>query len=122
MLLIVKCFLIFIPFQQINPVTGSINDSILPIDATQNNADVDANVDAWLAGADVDVDGDAAADDAVEEDEDNIFNASDEDSDTLEEETQGIPNNDFCFTEADFLNYQTSMNDATRHQSKHSLA
>ena len=77
-------------------------------------------MDASAASAGVYID--AAAVDAVEEDEDNIDDASDEDTDTPEEENQGIPNNDFCFTEADFLNYQTSMNDATRHQSKHSLA
>ena len=28
----------------------------------------------------------------------------------------GLPNNDFCFTEADFLETQYQMNDATRHQ------
>ena len=102
-------FLFFILFQQINPVTGSINDSIVPIDGTENNPNVDANVDASAASADVDVD--AAAVDAVEEDEDNIDNSSDEDSDTPEEATQGLPNNDFCVSEADFLNYRISMND-----------
>ena len=122
LLLIVKFFLICILFQHINPAIGSINDSIVPIDATENNPNVDANVDASAASADVDVDVDAAAVDAVEEDEDNIDIASDEDTDTPEEANQGILNNDFCFSEADFLNYQTSMNDATRHQSKHSLA
>ena len=115
MLLIVKFFLIFILFQQINPVIGSINDSIVPIDVTENNRNLDGNDDASAASADVD----AAA---VEEDEENIDNASDEDNDTPEEATQGLPNNDFCFSEAYFLNYQTSMNDATRHQSKHSLS
>ena len=33
-----------------------------------------------------------------------------------------IPNNDFCFTHDDFIEYQSSMNDATRHQNKHAAA
>ena len=37
-------------------------------------------------------------------------------------ESEEIPNNDFCFTHDDFIEYQSSMNDATRHQNKHAAA
>ena len=57
---------------------------------------------------------DAAADDAIEEDEDNLGavlagggGGGSEDVDH--------PNNDFCFTEEDFIESRTAMNDATRH-------
>ena len=65
---------------------------------------------------------DPAAEDAVEEDEDNLnaiitavggvgINPDTEESDH--------PNNDFCFTEADFIETRTAMNDAMRHQGTH---
>ena len=38
------------------------------------------------------------------------------------DELKGVPNNDFCFTRDDFIEYQSSMNDATRHQNKHTVA
>ena len=38
------------------------------------------------------------------------------------DESEGVPNNDFCFTHDDFIEYQSSMNDATRHQNKHTVA
>ena len=37
------------------------------------------------------------------------------------DESEGVPNNDFCFTHDDFIEYQSSMNDATRHQNKHTV-
>ena len=39
----------------------------------------------------------------------------DGDGDNIEQ-PEGLPNNDFCFTEADFLETRNQMNDATRHQ------
>ena len=57
--------------------------------------------------------GDPAALDAVEEGEDI----------EPEEEPEGsedaTPNNDFCFTNDDFIEYRTGINDATRHQGKY---
>ena len=38
------------------------------------------------------------------------------------DESEGVPNNDFCFTHDDFIEYQLSMNDATRHQNTHTVA
>ena len=40
----------------------------------------------------------------------------------ITEEEEGTPNNDFCFTEEDFIATQTEMNDATRHQGNHNAA
>ena len=58
---------------------------------------------------------DTAANDAIEEEEDV------RDVDVVVEE-EGTPNNDFCFTEADFLEYQSGMNSATLHRNKHKIA
>ena len=55
---------------------------------------------------------DATVLDAVVEEEDGV----DDDDDAVEESQEPLPNNDFCFTEEDFLSYRSSMNDATRHQ------
>ena len=33
-----------------------------------------------------------------------------------------FPNNDFCFTEADFVEFRSGMNDATLHQNRHKIA
>ena len=38
------------------------------------------------------------------------------------DESEGVPNNDFCFTHDDFIEYQLSMNDTTRQQNKHTVA
>ena len=38
------------------------------------------------------------------------------------DESEGVPNNDFYFTHDDFIEYQSSMNDATRHQNKHTVS
>ena len=65
---------------------------------------------------------DPAAEDAVEEDEDNLqaiitaVGVGDTNQDTEESDH---PNNDFCFTEADFIETRTAMNDAMRHQGTH---
>ena len=65
---------------------------------------------------------DPAAEDAIEEDEDNInaiIAAVDGVDTSPDTEESDHPNNDFCFTEADFIDTQTAMNDATRHQGTH---
>ena len=55
--------------------------------------------------------------DAIEEEEDNEVQI-----DTINEESEhgheneDCPNNDFCWTEADFIQQYTDMNDATRHR------
>ena len=65
---------------------------------------------------------DPAAEDAIEEDEDNLqaiiaaVGVGDTNQDTEESDH---PNNDFCFTEADFIETRTAMNDAMRHQGTH---
>lgn len=72
---------------------------------------------------------DATVTDAVEECDDNVDPASTEnaamiplDANDQEETQEGLPNNDFCFTEADFLETRNQMNDATRHQGSHNEA
>ena len=35
------------------------------------------------------------------------------------ENEEATPNNDFCFTNDDFVEYRTQVNDATRHQGKY---
>ena len=37
-------------------------------------------------------------------------------------DSDNIPNNDFCFTHDDFIEYQSSMNNATVRQNKHAVA
>ena len=66
---------------------------------------------------------DAALDDAVNETEDHsdpmipdeITEGLQEDRSDVAEQQEGLPNNDFCFTEADYLETRKQMNDATRH-------
>ena len=56
--------------------------------------------------------------DATEEDEDIIGGELD-----IEDSSVSAPNNDFCFTEADFVNTVTNeTNEVVRHQAKHSQA
>ena len=62
--------------------------------------------------------GDPAALDAVEESED--MEAAEENmNEEAEESEDAMPNNDFCFTNDDFIEYRTGINDATRHQGKY---
>ena len=42
--------------------------------------------------------------------------------DEIEEEEDFSPNNDFCFTEDDFLEARTNMNEATRHTGSYNQA
>ena len=72
---------------------------------------------------------DATVTDAVEECDNNVDPASTEnaamiplDANDQEDTQEGLPNNDFCFTEADFLETRNQMNDATRHQGSHNEA
>ena len=72
---------------------------------------------------------DATITNAVEEYDDNgdpmtIENAAmvPLDANDQEETQEGLPNNDFCFTEADFLETRNQMNDATRHQGSYNEA
>ena len=57
-------------------------------------------------------------------DEDAIVEAGDDENSVQDEEADGgtnlqlAPNNDFCFTEEDFLRVSNEMNDATRHQGR----
>ena len=53
-----------------------------------------------------------------------IFNSNpaQQDEDTEENEDVLYPNNDFCFTEDDFLEAQINMNEATRHTGTYNLA
>ena len=64
---------------------------------------------------------DPALNDAIDEDETLPLAVEaaegDEDAVAEVEGEDSTPNNDFCFTEADFLESQTQMNDATRHLS-----
>ena len=55
--------------------------------------------------------------DAIEEEEDNEvqIDTINEESEN-ENENEDCPNNDFCWTEADFIQQYTDMNDATRHR------
>ena len=70
------------------------------------------------------MDQDPSNDDAFEENEDG---PEDQEEDGPEEEEDGPeeeaeeehPNNDFCFTQEDFIAYREGLNDATRHHSKH---
>ena len=63
---------------------------------------------------------DPAAEDAIDEDEDNLdaviaaLGGGDTNQDTEESDH---PNNDFCFTEADFIETRTAMNDDMRQNS-----
>jgi len=65
---------------------------------------------------------DPTAEDAIDEDEDNldaviaVLGGGDTNQDTEESDH---PNNDFCFTEADFIETRTTMNNAMRHQGTH---
>ena len=66
---------------------------------------------------------DTANYDAVIEEEDvldpaQIEGEPDNAPDPEDEDPTQLPNNDFCFTEDDFLESVTNMNDATRHRSK----
>lgn len=61
----------------------------------------------------------AAAQDAVEEEEDPLNLAmlqEDSPADAAENAEAALPNNDFCFSEEDFLETRRMMNDATRHR------
>ena len=65
---------------------------------------------------------DSADYDATNEEEDPLNpadiegHANDDDDPASEADPQSLPNNDFCFTEDDFLESVTGMNDATRHR------
>jgi len=59
---------------------------------------------------------DPTAQDAVQEEED-IVPEDDLNEDVENEEA--TPNNYFCFTNNDFVEYLTQVNDATRHQGKY---
>jgi len=137
-------FILFVLFQGRNSVTGTTNESFIQLDENinryyqQNTVDNTAasdDIDVDDAGADVDnnddvavtasfsadIDVDATSFDAFREYEDNIGDTASDNEETPEEATESLPNNDFYFSEADFLHYRTSMNDATQHQSKHTL-
>ena len=74
--------------------------------------------------------------DALEEQEDNVEGGQEDELGPEDIQVPGgvsmpseatgddeeIPNNDFCFTHNDFIEYQSSMNDATRHQNTHAAA
>ena len=67
--------------------------------------------------------GDTANLDATNEEEDVLDPAQIDDNndnapDPEDEDPAHLPNNDFCFTEDDFLESLSNMNDATRHRSK----
>ena len=103
--------------------SGSAN----PID-TADATDATDVTDAIEAAVDPDLM------DAVEEHEDNVEGSQEDDIGpgdvpggvSMPTEAGGeadqIPNNDFCFTHDDFIEYQSSMNDASRHQNKHAAA
>ena len=61
--------------------------------------------------------------DAINEEEDvldtvQIYDNTDNAKDPEDEDPAHLPNNDFCFTEDDFLESLSNMNDTTRHHSK----
>ena len=69
-----------------------------------------------IIGNDADADADPSIHDAFMEHEDDVAPDNDDEEDVNENaDPPEIPNNDFCFTEDDFLRATQEYNDATRH-------